>query len=151
MIPRFALWSRGEVRRVEWGQAKFPLDDVISLISDKTKLISVVSPNNPTGAVITQSELAALSEAAPRALIILDHAYVEFVDDKALDLTDFALTLKNVCVYRTLSKAWGLAGLRVGYVLGPSEVIQWLNQVGLPQRLAPSLAIAERVPPGDDP
>lgn len=142
MIPRFVTWAQGELIEVDW-RGEFPLAEVRSSIQDHTTLIAVVSPNNPTGAVVTRDELTALSEAAPSALILLDHAYVEFVDDPALDLTAYALSLPNVCVFRTFSKAWGIAGARVGYVMGPEIVIEWLARVGNPYSVAaPSLALA---------
>jgi len=120
------------VIKVEWSQADFPIKKVINSVTEKTKVISVVSPNNPTGAVVTADQLTTLSQSAPQAIILLDHAYVEFVDQPALDLTSLALSLDNVCVFRTFSKAWGLAGCRVGYVMGPETVIKWLKQVGHP-------------------
>ncbi|MEO0602883.1 MAG: aminotransferase class I/II-fold pyridoxal phosphate-dependent enzyme, partial [Myxococcota bacterium] len=79
-----------------------------------------------------------IAERAP--IVLLDHAYVEFADH---DLTEDALALGNVVVFRTLSKAWGLAGLRVGYAVGPTEVIGWMRRVGLPYPISgPSLRVA---------
>lgn len=73
-------------------------------------------------------------------MVWLDHAYVEFADE---DLTSLALELGNVLVFRTLSKAWGLAGLRTGYVVGPAEVVSWMRRVGLPYPVSgPSVAVA---------
>lgn len=143
MIPRFVAWAQGELIEVEWRGGVFPLAEVISSVRENTTLIAVVSPNNPTGAVATRDDLFALSAAAPQALILVDHAYVEFVDDPELDLTSTALNLPNVCVFRTFSKAWGLAGARVGYVMGPEVVIEWMARVGNPYSVAaPSLALA---------
>ena len=140
MIPRFVSWSGGLLNRVQWDQDRFPLKDVLSEIRPDTSLISVVSPNNPTGSVVQLEELRQLSEAAPHALILLDHAYVEFADE---DLTSEALRLPNICVFRTLSKAWGLAGARVGYVLGPANVVSWLKAMGQPYSVTtPSIVLA---------
>ena len=152
MIPRFVAWSGGELIEVSWAHAEFPLDEVLSHIDEDTALIAAVSPNNPTGAVVTQDQLTTLSAAAPHALILVDHAYVEFVDSPELDLTSTALSLPNVCVFRTFSKAWGVAGLRVGFVLGPAEVIGWLKRVGNPYSVAaPSLHFAlDRLTSGSD-
>lgn len=143
MIPRFVAWAGGTLIEVEWAQPRFPLSEVIEQVTEDTALIMVVSPNNPTGAVVTRDELWTLSAAAPQALILLDHAYVEFVDSPEFDLTSLAMSLPNVCVFRTFSKAWGVAGLRVGYVLGPEPVIDWLTRVGNPYSVsAPSLHLA---------
>ena len=80
--------------------------------------------------------------------VVVDAAYTEFAEE---DLTPFALQWKNAVVIRTLSKAWGLAGLRVGYALGSPEVIAWLRSAGAPYPVSgPSLAIAEaRVQEGE--
>jgi histidinol-phosphate aminotransferase len=102
---------------------------VIQAISPRTRAIAVVSPNNPTGAIATADDLKALSAAAPNALLIVDLAYVEFA---AEDLTPAVLELPNAIAVRTFSKAWGLAGLRVGYALGPADIIAWLRTVGGP-------------------
>ena len=142
MIPRFVAWSQGDLIKVDWNQ-RFPIAEVISSIREDTTLITLVSPNNPTGAVVSKDELLSISAAAPQALILLDHAYVDFVDDATLDLTTVALTLPNVCVFRTFSKAWGLASARVGFVMGPELVIEWLTRVGNPYSVAgPSLLLA---------
>lgn len=142
MIPRYAQLAGASVRAVEWLDGAFPRRAVLARISPRTRLIAVVSPNNPTGAVARAADLEALSAAAPSALVVLDHAYAEFADE---DLTPAALTLPNVAVVRTFSKAWGLAGLRVGYALGATPVIDALRRAGNPYPVAgPSLALAER-------
>jgi histidinol-phosphate aminotransferase len=112
-------------------------------------VIAVVTPNNPTGLVARADDLEVLSRAAPGALLIVDLAYTEFADR---DLTEVALALPNAVVIRTLSKAWGLAGARVGYAAGPKEVIAWMRAAGGPYAVsAVSLEIARRrLTMGDD-
>ncbi|NIA24923.1 MAG: aminotransferase class I/II-fold pyridoxal phosphate-dependent enzyme [Gammaproteobacteria bacterium] len=118
MIPRYAGQVGGRLVEVPWWQGAFPTEAVMSAISDDTDAVFVVSPNNPTGGVIDE---AALGEMAARArLVVLDAAYGDFAD---CDLTGAALEMKNVAIVRTLSKAWGLAGLRVGYLLGSTELV----------------------------
>lgn len=129
MLGRFAENAGGEVVQVPWPSGPFPTDEVLARVGPRTGAICVVTPNNPTGAVATREDLERLAAGAPEALILLDHAYVEFGD---ADLTARALELPNVVVFRTLSKAWGMAGLRVGYAAGPAEVIGWMRAVGLP-------------------
>src|SRR5207247_915340 len=81
-----------------------------------------------------------LAGAAPNALLILDHVYVEYADH---DLTPAVLDLPNVLVLRTLSKAWGLAGCRVGYAVGSPYVVAVLRAAGGPYTVAaPSVALA---------
>jgi HAD superfamily hydrolase (TIGR01548 family) len=99
-----------------------------------------VSPNNPTGATIARAELRAVVAAAPNALIVVDAAYGEFASE---DLTELALGFENAVVVRTFSKAWGLAGCRVGYVMGPAACIGLLRAAAPPYAVAmPSIALA---------
>ena len=140
MITRYATLAGGSLRGVAWSRGEFPLAAFVDVIDASTAVVAVVSPNNPTGAVATADDLRTLSAAAPEALLVLDAAYAEFADE---DLTSVALGLPNTVVTRTLSKAWGLAGLRVGYVIGPAETIAWLRRTGQPYAVAgPSLALA---------
>jgi histidinol-phosphate/aromatic aminotransferase/cobyric acid decarboxylase-like protein len=109
-----------------------------------------VTPNNPTGAVATIDDVRAVAAAAPRAIVLLDQAYAELADE---DLTGPALALPNVLVVRSLSKAYGLAGLRIGYALGAPEVIAWMRAAAGPYTVAgPSLhvAMARLALPRDD-
>ena len=129
MIERYARFTGGTVKTVRWTDGNYPTDEVIALRTDRTAVVAVVSPNNPTGAIITKDDLSRLAREFPQSLILLDHAYVEFA---AEDLTPIALGLKNVVVVRTLSKAWGLAGLRIGYAVGEADVIGWLRAAANP-------------------
>lgn len=139
MLPRYVHLTGATPRTVPWPDGAYPLKDVLAEITDRTSMIAVVSPNNPTGAVATEDDLRRLSEAAPHAIILLDLAYGEFADT---DLTAAALALPNVVALRTLSKAWGMAGLRVGYVLGPAHVLGWLRALGQPYAVSgPSLLL----------
>jgi histidinol-phosphate aminotransferase len=140
MLRRYAQWAGGRVISVPWTGEPYPTDAVLAALTPTTTVIVIVSPNNPTGGVISADDLRRLSEAAPGAALLLDHAYVEFADE---DLTSLALELPNVLVFRTLSKAWGLAGLRVGYTVGPAEWIRWLHSAGNPYTVSgPSLLLA---------
>ena len=143
MIARYAEVAGGEVRRVPWpAEADYPLTEVCEMVSERTRLIAVVTPNNPTGTIAALDDIRKLASAAPHALILADLAYAEFAEE---DPTPELLALPNVVVVRTLSKAWGLAGLRVGYVLAHPEVIRWLRIVGAPFSISSaSLALAEK-------
>jgi len=140
MIERYAAARGATLREVEWPGGPYPTEEVIAACTEATAMIAVVTPNNPTGAVATLEDLRRVAEAAPQAVVVLDHAYAEFADE---DLTLAALELPNVVVLRTFSKAWGLAGLRVGFALGSAEVVGWLRAAGNPYPTAgPSLAVA---------
>jgi histidinol-phosphate aminotransferase len=148
MMGRYARATGAEVREVPWPDGPYPTQAVLQAVTPDTAAVVVCSPNNPTGAVATRDDLLALSRGAPHALLIVDLAYVEFADQ---DLTATVLALPNALAVRTLSKAWGLAGLRVGYALGPAEVISWLRSAGHPYAVSgPSLTLAaERLRGGE--
>ena len=104
-------------------------------VTDRTRLVIVCSPNNPTGPVVTQAEFDAFVDAVPRdVLIILDEAYIEFVTDP--DAVDgrrvIASGRENVVVLRTFSKAYGLAGLRIGYAIGHPRILDAARSTGIP-------------------
>ncbi len=140
MFARHARLSGGVVRSAPWWQGAYPLAAVKELIGPRTGLVAVVSPNNPTGAVVTADDLAGLREAAGDTPLLLDAAYAEFA---AEDLTTTALALPRTLVLRTLSKAWGLAGLRVGCLLGPADLLDELRAWGQPYAVAgASVALA---------
>ncbi len=141
MIGRYARLAGAEVTTVPWMSGPYPIGRVKEQINPATKMIVVVSPNSPTGSTATIQDLETLSLAAPQALLLVDQAYSEFAD---FDLTPAAMNLPNAVVVRTLSKAWGLAGLRVGYAVGPKSTIDCLRAVGQPYAVsAPSLALAK--------
>lgn len=107
------------------------LDAMLAAITPKTRLVFVCNPNNPTGTGVRREELAAfLDSVPPNVLVVLDEAYREFVTDPELpDGMEFARTRRNVAVLRTFSKAYGLAGLRVGYAVAAEEVIEAVRKV----------------------
>jgi histidinol-phosphate aminotransferase len=112
----------------------FDLDAMLAAITDRTRLIFVCNPNNPTSTVVDPQALASFVEAVPsHILIAIDEAYVEYIRDGMLpDSLGLVRSYSNVVVLRTFSKAYGLAGLRVGYAVGDPEVITALNKVVVP-------------------
>jgi histidinol-phosphate aminotransferase len=140
MFYRFAAIVGAPVVRVPWGRGPFPLAAFVAALDARTGVAALVSPNNPTGAVVSGDDLRRVSAALPDAVVLLDHAYVEYAD---ADLTAVAFELPNVLVLRTLSKAWGLAGCRVGYAVGSTDMIAALRAAGGPYTVAgPSVALA---------
>lgn len=103
------------------------LDAIVRAVTPRTKVISVVSPNNPTGNAISQEELVRLLGLGP--LVVLDEAYAEFAQRSFLPL---AREFDNLIVLRTLSKWAGLAGLRIGYGIFPGELMPYLWQIKPP-------------------
>ena len=114
------------------------LPAIAAAITPSTRLIFVCTPNNPTGTAVSRADLAAFIGAVPQdVLVVVDEAYREF--DTAPDSPDgleYALTRANVLTLRTLSKAYGLAGLRVGYAVGDPHVITALRKVAIPFALS---------------
>lgn len=140
MIARYAALAQGTLVSVEWRGGPFPVEAVLARVGPSTALIAIVTPNNPTGAVATLDDVRRVAMAAPHALVLLDHAYVEFSD---ADFTQAALEWPNVLVVRTVSKAWGLAGLRIGCGVGHPELIRQLRACGGPYPVSgPSLVLA---------
>ncbi len=112
----------------------FDLDAMLAAITERTRLIFVCNPNNPTSTVVDPDELARFVAAVPpEILVVIDEAYVEYIRDGLLpDSLGLAQRFPNVVVLRTFSKAYGLAGLRVGYAVGDPEVITALGKVYVP-------------------
>jgi histidinol-phosphate aminotransferase len=112
----------------------FDLYAMLAAVTDRTRLIFVCNPNNPTSTVVDPDALARFVEAVPpHILIAIDEAYVEYIrDGMAPNSLELARDRSNVVVLRTFSKAYGLAGLRVGYAVGHPDVITALEQVYVP-------------------
>ncbi len=110
------------------------LTAMAAAITPRTRLVLVCNPNNPTGAVCRQAELDAFVDAVPASVLIaVDEAYHEFITDP--EVPDALLRYgdrPNVVILRTMSKAWGLAGLRVGYLLGQPDVVRAVRKVVTP-------------------
>jgi histidinol-phosphate aminotransferase len=121
--------------KVPLRDAHFDLDAMAAAVTGRTRLVLLCSPNNPTGPALAQDDVKSFLEAVPpEVLVVVDEAYAEFVDDPlAVDGTRLLSSYPNLVVLRTFSKAYGLAGLRVGYAIaGNPAVAGALRQVHLP-------------------
>lgn len=123
------------------------LDAMADAITERTRLIFVCNPNNPTGVAIRRPELERfLDRVPPEVLVVLDEAYREFVDDpEVLDGLEIYRSRPNVCVLRTFSKAYGLAGLRVGFAVAQEPVAAALRKTATPfgvSQIAQDAAVA---------
>jgi histidinol-phosphate aminotransferase len=113
----------------EW---RYDLEALIDAIGPRTKLVCVCHPNNPTGTMNGRAELDAFFERVPdHVLVVLDQAYFEYIDDPdfADGIEEYFKRGRNVLVLRTFSKIYGLAGLRVGYGIGPEPVVTAIGKV----------------------
>lgn len=115
-------------------------------IRDDTRVLWIANPNNPTGTFLPWAEIESFLETVPRqVLVVLDEAYGEYLPtDDRCDTLAWIERFPNLLICRTFSKAYGLAGLRVGYGIGHPDVIDLLNRVRHPFNVnAPALAAAE--------
>jgi histidinol-phosphate aminotransferase len=129
------------------GQARHDLDAMADAVTERTRLVLVCTPNNPTGPAVHRDELERFLDRVPGdVLVVIDEAYREFVRDPAVpDGLDLYRDRANVAVLRTFSKAYGLAGLRVGYAVAHGPVADALRKTAVPfgvSGLAQEAAIA---------
>ena len=110
----------------------FPTNSILKVISPKTKVIVLVSPNNPTGSSIGKKDINKILEKAKNTLVILDEAYCHFSRQNYIPLIK---RYDNLVILRTFSKAYSLGGLRIGFLLGNSEIISQLLKSNLPYRV----------------
>lgn len=111
----------------------FDLDGIASSITDKTKLVYLCNPNNPTGTVFSRAEFEDFIKKIPEhVLVILDEAYFEYTMGMADFPDSMTYRYDNVLTLRTFSKAYGMAGMRLGYGLGHDYLINFVNKVKLP-------------------
>ncbi|GHF21592.1 histidinol-phosphate transaminase [Pseudolysinimonas yzui] len=110
------------------------LDAMAAAITDRTRVVLVCTPNNPTSTLVTAAEFAAfMAKVPPTVLVILDEAYSEFVtDERAVSGLTELDTYPNLVVLRTFSKAFGLAGLRVGWAVGPAYILDAARSAAIP-------------------
>ncbi|MDM7914720.1 MAG: histidinol-phosphate transaminase [Candidatus Eisenbacteria bacterium] len=110
------------------------VDAILAAVTDRTKLIFVANPSNPTGTYIARPDLSRLLAGVPESVLVLvDQAYQEYVEEPDYpDALDDLREGRNVAILRTFSKIYGLAGIRIGYVLGPADVIHTLNRIRSP-------------------
>jgi histidinol-phosphate aminotransferase len=110
---------------------RYDLEAMLETITPRTKLVYICHPNNPTGTMNTRAELDAYFDRVPgHVLTVLDQAYLEYVDDADYPdgVAEFFKAGRRVLVVRTFSKIYGLAGLRVGYGIGPAEIVTALSK-----------------------
>ncbi|MDQ3066901.1 MAG: histidinol-phosphate transaminase [Actinomycetota bacterium] len=118
-------------RKVPLVDDRYDLDALLDAVGPKTKLVYIATPNNPTGTMTTRTELDAYFERVPEhVLTVVDQAYFEYIDhpDYPDAVAEYLNRGRRVLVLRTFSKIYGLAGLRVGYGVGPADVIEAIGK-----------------------
>ncbi len=112
----------------------FPLTSVIDAVTPKTRVVFLTNPNNPTGLSITRDTVVAVAKAAPEALVLLDEAYADFSGETMIEEAASG-RIPNLIVGRTFAKAYGLAGLRAGALMGTAERLEPMRRAALPYTL----------------
>ena len=133
--PVFSAIAEAEAVTVPLKGQSFDLEAVAAAVTNHTKLVILSTPNNPTGTVCSTKDLKQLLESVhDDVVVIIDEAYLEFVTDESVDnaVTELLPHHNNAVIFRTFSKAYGLANLRVGYAIGDVEVVGAIDKVALP-------------------
>lgn len=141
----------GQMLKVPSPDYRFDIPAIIDAVTPTTKILYLPNPNNPTGSYFTHQELKAILERVPKTtLVLLDEAYIEFCHDTPDYPDSMALRQDNLLIFRTFSKAYGLAGFRIGYGIGHPQLIEHLMKVkmtfepGLLSQLAAEAAWDDR-------
>lgn len=145
VVPTFAMYeiyaaaTGARIIAIPAGKDfQFPTAKVLSAVTDRTRFIAVANPNNPTGAFAEISDLIRIARSAPHAALLIDEAYFEFCGETIVPQWR---ELPNLFVSRTFSKAYGMAGLRIGVLMGNHAQMQWLRRASSPYNLN-SVALA---------
>jgi histidinol-phosphate aminotransferase len=139
MIPRSMRAAGAEVVEVPWLTGHAPVEEMLGAVRRGARLAALVSPNNPTGAAAGEEEVERLLSGSP-VPVMIDLAYTEYAEQ---DWTELVLRAANGVAVRTLSKAWGLAGLRIGYVAAARELADRVRAETNPYPVSgPALAMA---------
>jgi histidinol-phosphate aminotransferase len=117
---------------------QFPCERLMAAITPRTKVIAIANPNSPSGSVASRAQIIDFTRRAPHAAVLVDEAYFHFHGDTVIDLVG---VIPNLVVARTFSKAYGLAGMRLGLLAGSVEIMRWVRRVLSPYSVN-SLALA---------
>ena len=144
-VPTYTMYevyaSATEARAVAVQAAddlQFPFERLLGAITPRTKIVAIANPNSPSGSIASREQIVEIARRAPDAVVLVDEAYFHFFGETVMDLVG---TVPNLVVARTFSKAYGLAGLRLGVLAGPVELMKWVRRVLSPYSVN-SLALA---------
>jgi histidinol-phosphate aminotransferase len=125
---------------------RFSFERLLAAITPRTKIVAIANPNSPSGSAATRAQLVEIASRAPHAVVLVDEAYFHFHGETLMDLIG---VVPNLIVARTFSKAYGLAGLRLGLLAGSVELMRWVRRVLSPYSVN-SLALACLLPALED-
>ncbi len=127
MYEIYAAATDARIQRIQADDTfAFPAKQLLAAITPATRLIAIANPNSPTGAVASRTDMLAIAAAAPQSIVLVDEAYVHF---HGLTVMDAIRNTPNLVVARTFSKAYGLAGLRLGLLASREENLRWIRRV----------------------
>ncbi|MBW4022193.1 MAG: histidinol-phosphate transaminase [Proteobacteria bacterium] len=140
----FGTLAGGKVRKLPEQELVADIDAFLGAVTERTRLVFIANPNNPTGSLLPLAELRRLREGLPpEVLLVLDGAYAEYVDrpdyDGGVSLVDAG---ENTVMTRTFSKIWGLGGVRLGWCYGPPAIVDVLNRLRPPFNISKAAAAA---------
>ena len=152
MYPIYGRTVRATVVAAPEDDITVSVNQLIERVTDKTKLLFIANPNNPTGTYIPKLEVQRLINLLPKnVLLVLDAAYSEFVDrEDYSDGMEFVSTNDNVVMLKTFSKIYGMAGLRLGWMYAPNSIIDIINRMRSPFNVASSAITAGIAATKDD-
>lgn len=121
----------GKIIEVPLKNHTYDLDGILANMTDKTKVIFISNPNNPTGTIVTKKEQLSFMKKVPKnILVVWDEAYNEYISDETFpDTLSIMRDYENIILLRTFSKMYGLASLRIGYGLSSKEIIGYMNRL----------------------
>lgn len=146
--PSFAMYTQcAKIENLKLIQPQYsldkgyPLSEVLSAITEKTRIIVVSNPNNPSGTLVSRDEICTLAKAAPDAVILVDECYFEY---SSVTVADLVSQYQNIVITRTFSKTWGMPSLRLGYVIAARDNINALLNVRGPYDINQLAVVAIR-------
>lgn len=154
-FPSYVIYASKQgarARTVPLRNQRYDLDALLDAVTPRTKLVYVCHPNNPTGTMNTRAELDAFLAAVPEhVLVVVDQAYFEYIDhpDYPDAVEEYLQSGRRVLVLRTFSKIYGLAGLRIGYAVGPADVCAAMAKLRRPFDVSTTAQIAALASLGD--
>ncbi len=155
-FPSYVIYARKQgaaTTLVPLRDYRYDLEALLEPVTPSTKIVYICQPNNPTGTMSTRDELDAYFDRVPEpVLTVVDQAYFEYIDEPGYDdaIERYLKNGRRVVVLRTFSKIYGLAGLRIGYAVGPSRVLGAMAKVRRPFDLTTPAQVAAVASIGDD-
>ena len=141
-----SLHEDAVVKKIPLKNFEIDLNAITDAITDRTKIVWLCNPNNPTGRLIPETDLEDFLRKVPEdVLVVIDEAYIDFAPENYRDAVHFIEQYDNLVVLRTFSKLYGLAALRIGYALANEDIIENLTKVKQPLNVNANSQIAAKV------